>query len=290
MIGGVLMNPVKIFTDSCASLSKELLDKYQISFVPLYVVFEGESYKDGIEIDEEKMYKLIDEKGVLPKTSAAIPLDFETAFKPWIEKGYDIVYIGISSDLSSTIQSARITAAEMAEGRVYVVDSKNLSSGIGLLVLQAAEYAMEGMDAKTVYEKVTALVPRVRSSFVIDTMKYLYMGGRCTSLQKWASSVFSIHPRIIVTDGRMSVGEKFKGKREAVLSGLLKTVLVKKDRIEPHRVFVTHSAAPPEDVTFLMNCLKEAINPDEILETTAGCVIASHCGQKTIGILYIEKE
>jgi fatty acid-binding protein DegV len=116
------------------------------------------------------------------------------------------------------------------------------------------------------------------------------MGGRCSSLQKWASSVFKIHPRIVVSEGKMTVGEKFKGKREAVLNGLLQTALVKKDKIDPHRIFITHSLALPEDVEFLKKGLTAELNIDEILETSAGCVIATHCGQKTIGILYIEKD
>lgn len=283
------MNPVKIFTDSTASLSQALINKYNISFVPLYVVFDDKSYRDILDIDEEKLYRLIDEKGKLPKSAAAAPMDYQNAFKPWIDDGYDIIYIGISSGFSSTVQNARIAAQEFPENRVFVIDSLNLSSGIGLLVLQAAEYAGEGMDAATIYEKVSALVPRVRSSFVIDTLKYLYMGGRCSSIAKWAGSLFSIHPRIVVVDGAMTVGQKFKGKREAVLHGLLQTALVKKDTIDPHRIFVTHTFASREDVDYLKNGLEEAIHPDEILETTAGCVIATHCGPKTIGILYIEK-
>lgn len=283
------MNPVKIFTDSTASLSKELNDKFNISFVPLYVEFDGESYKDIIEINEEKLYELIEKKGVLPKSAAASPMDYYEAFKPWIDEGYDIVYIGISSYFSSTVQNARIASENFPEGRVFVVDSLNLSSGIGLLVLQAAEFAMAGMDAKAVYKKVLEIVPRVRSSFIIDTLEFLYMGGRCSPLEKWAGSLFSVHPRIKVVDGKMEVGEKFKGKRGTILHGLLKAVLVKKDKIDPHRIFITHSFASKEDVEYLRNGLEEAVHPEEILETNAGCVIASHCGKKTIGILYIEK-
>lgn len=284
------MNPVKIFTDSCASLTDELLEKNNISVIPLYVVFNDESYKDGVEIDEEKLYKLVEKKAALPKTAAASPADFTKAFTPWLDKGYDIVYIGISSKLSSTVQNAVIAENDFPKDRVFIVDSLNLSSGIGLLVLEAAEMSMNGDDAKTIFEKVSKLVPRVRSSFVIDTLKYLYMGGRCSSLQKWASSVFSIHPRIIVSDGAMTVGEKFKGKRETVLNGLLQTVIVKKDRVIPHRIFITHTFASEEDRNFLRKSLEAEIKADEILETSAGCVIASHCGKKTIGILYIEKE
>lgn len=284
------MNPVKIFTDSTSSLSEALINQYKISIVPLYVVFDNVSYRDGIDIDEKKLYKLIEEKGALPKTAAAPPIDYVNAFKPWVDKGYDVIYIGISSFFSSTVQNARIAAGEFPEGRVYIIDSLNLSSGIGLLVLKAAELAMAGFDAKSVYEKVSATVPLVRSSFVIDTLKYLHMGGRCSSIAKWASSVFSIHPRIIVTNGKMTVGEKFKGKRKAVLNGLLETAVVKKDKIDPHRIFVTKTFADDEDVEYLKKGLEEAISPEEILVTDAGCVIATHCGQKTIGILYIEKE
>jgi len=283
------MNPVKIFTDSTASLSKELIEKYNISIVPLYVVFDGESYVDGIEIDEEKLYKLIDEKNKIPTTSAAAPLDFEKAFKPWIEDGYDIVYIGLSSELSSTIQNARIAAESFDEGRVYVVDSLNLSSGIGILVLQACEYAQEGMDAKSIYEKVTELVPRVRVSFVIDTLKHLYMGGRCSSLQRWITSALKIHPRIIVSDGKMSVGEKFRGKRKGILNDFLEITRLRKDKIDTHRIFITHSFCPDEEIDYLKEELKAKLPVEEILVTSAGCVIATHCGRKTFGIIYIEK-
>lgn len=284
------MNPVKIFTDSTASLSEDLINAYNISIVPLYVIFDDASYKDGIEINEKKLYELVEKKKKLPKTAAASPTDYTNAFKPWVDKGYDIIYIGISSYFSSTVQNARIASKDFPQGRIYVIDSLNLSSGIGLLVLMASELAMKGVDdAKSIYEKVSATVPLVRSSFIIDTLKFLYMGGRCSSLARWMSSIFSIHPRIIVSEGKMTVGEKFNGKRTAVLNGLLETALIKKDRIDPHRIFITHSFSSKEDIEYIKDGLQKAISPDEILVTDAGCVIASHCGKKTIGILYIEK-
>jgi DegV family protein with EDD domain len=284
------MNPVKIFTDSTASLSQELLDRFSISVVPIYVVFDSVSYRDGEEMDETKLYAMVDEKGKLPTTSSATPHDFVERFKPWLDKGYDIVYVSISTKLSSCLQSANIAASEIGKDRVFIVDSFNLSSGIGLAAIQAAEYAAEGLSAKEVAEKTAAMTGRIRSSFVIDTLDYLYMGGRCSSLQKWASSVLKIHPRIIVTDGGMIVGEKFRGKWDMVLKGYLDTILLKKDKITPHRVFVTQTFSPKEDIDFLVNGLKEAIPElEEILVTDAGAVIASHCGKKTIGILYIEK-
>lgn len=284
------MNHVKVFTDSTCSLSEELIDRFKLSIIPMYVVFDDVGYKDGIEIDEEKLYGLINEKQKIPKSAAISPKDFENTFKPWIDMGYDVVYVGISSYFSSAIQNARIASEEFPEGRVYIIDSKNLSSGIGLLAIQASEYEMAGMDAKEIHRRVSSIVPRVRSSFVIDTLKFLHMGGRCSSIAKWASSVFSIHPRIVVVDGKMTVGEKFKGKRETVLNGLLQTALVKKDKIDPHRIFITYTRVADEDISFLKDGLLSAIPVEELLTTSSGCVIATHCGPKTIGILYIEKE
>lgn len=283
------MNPVKIFTDSTASLSKELLDKYNISVIPLYVVFDGQSFKDGAEIDEQKLYKLIDEKQILPTTSAPTPLDYKAAFSPWIEDGYDIIYIGLSSRLSSAVQNAAIAANEFMEGRVRIIDSLNLSSGIGLLVLEAAECKLSGMDSKNIYEHVCKFVPRIRSSFVIDSLKYLYMGGRCSSLEKSLSSILKIHPRIVVSDGSMSVGQKFMGNRKTILKGLIRSIELKKDSVEPHRIFITHSCCSKEEIEFIKKEVKSLISAQEILVTDAGCVIATHCGPKTVGILYVEK-
>lgn len=284
------MNPVKIITDSTSSLSSELIKKYDISVVPLYVVFDEESYKDGIEIDEEKLYKKVEEKGKLPKTAAPSPMDFYNEYKLWIDKGYDIVSFSISSHFSSAVQNARIAANDFPKDRIFVVDSLNLSSGIGLLALQACEYALQGMDAKTIYQKINELIPKVRSSFIIDTLDYLHMGGRCTALAKWTSSVLKIHPRIIVSNGKMIVGEKFKGKRETILKGLLQTALVKKDKIDTHRVFISHTFATKEDIEYLKNGLENVLSIEDLLITDSGCVVATHCGKKTIGILYIEKE
>jgi DegV family protein with EDD domain len=247
------------------------------------------SYLDE-ELDPDHIFKVARETGKLPKTAAITPMEYKV-FRPWIEKGYDIVYVALSSNLSSSFQNANIAVREFENGRIFVVDSLNLSTGIGLLALQAAEYAMAGMDGRTIYEKVSELVPRTRVSFVIDTLEFLCMGGRCSSLQKWASSLFKIHPRIIVTsEGTMTVGEKFKGKREIVINGLLETAILKKDTIDPHRIFITHSGCPDEELNYIKDKLKEALpNAEEILITRAGCTISSHCGPKTVGILYIEK-
>lgn len=285
------MNLVKVLTDSTADLTKELINKYNISVISLHVMLDGKEYLDE-ELDPDFLYATVRKTGKLPTTAAITPLEYKNFFTPYIENGYDIVYVGLSSALSSSIQNAKIAAREFGQGRVYVVDSLNLSTGIGLLALQAAEFAQSGMDAKTIFEKVSEIVPRLRVSFVIDTLEFLYMGGRCSSLEKWAGSLFKIHPRIIVKeDGTMTVGEKFKGKREIVINGLLETALLKKDRIDPHRIFITHSAGcSKNELDYLAEKLREAIpGVENVIVTQAGCTISSHCGPKTVGILYIMK-
>ena len=282
------MNNVKLFTDSTCDLSAKLLNKYNISIVPLYVNFDDYGYKDLLELTTEELYVKVAEKNKLPKTAAPSPTDFYNAFKPYIDNGQDILYIGLSSMISSTINNAILASNEFPEGRIKIVDSMNLSSGIGLLVLKAADFVSIGMELNTVAERIEALVPKVRTAFVIDTLDYLYKGGRCSALQNIFSSVLKIKPVISVVDGKMIVREKIRGKRGKVLATLLNSVLKEKGTIDLRRIMVTHSMSD-EDAKFLKKQLESSVNADEILITDAGCVISSHCGQNTVGILYIDK-
>lgn len=282
------MRPVKIFTDSTADLSPALLDRYQIGCVPLYVSFGNESYRDGLDLTVDEMYKRVEKESALPRTAAPTPADYAGAFRPWVEKGFDVVYIGLSSFFSAALQSAKIAAAELGADQVTVIDSLNLSTGIGLLVLKAAELAKEGLSASAIRERIEVLVPRVRSSFVIDTLDYLHMGGRCSSVSLLLGSILKVHPLIVVENGKMSVGEKYHGSRKQILKKIMQRVLDRKGTIDPGRIFVTGSACP-EDCEAVANALREHFPGTEVLTTAAGCVISSHCGPKTIGILYIEK-
>lgn len=282
------MNRVKIFTDSTADLSKELVSKYQIGVVPLYVLIKEKSYLDGVEITTEELYQEVEKHQTLPKTAAPSMGDFYEAFKPWINDGYDIIYIGLSSKLSGTTQSALVAASEFDEGRVRVIDSLNLSTGIGLLVLRAAEMAEEGRSSVEIYEAIGKLVPKVRVSFIIDTLKYLHMGGRCTSVQFLASSVLKIRPQIIVKDGGMIVGSKYRGKRQTCLNQFYAEVVGDGSQIDMNRVFVTHSLCKNEELLNYSDKL-EKLGVQQVNITQAGTVISSHCGPGTVGILYIEK-
>lgn len=283
------MGTVRIVSDSTCDLSPELIKKHGIAIVPLYVIFEGKAYKDGIDITTEELYKKVEELNTLPKTSAPSPMDFQKVFRKHIENGEDIIYIGLSSKISSTLQNARLAAQEFPEGRIEIVDSENLSTGIGLLVMKAVDYAEEGLSASEIAARVRELVPRVRTRFIINTLDYLYKGGRCTALESFIGNLLNIKPVVSVRDGRMILEEKIRGKREKARSNMLENALADKENMMMERIFVTHSM-DLEEAELLRESLQKEISGSEIIITDAGCVISSHCGPKTVGILYIKRE
>ncbi|MGF7060370.1 DegV family protein [Brassicibacter mesophilus] len=282
------MAKVKIFTDSTADLSQELIQKHDISIVPLYVGFGDDTYKDGIEITTVQLYDEVKKVGKLPKTSAPSPADFINAFKKSIDEGNEILYIGLSTKLSSTIQNARIAASEFPDAKIEIVDSLNLSTGIGLLVMKAVDYANQGMNIKEISSKIRELVPKVETAFVPDTLDYLYLGGRCSALQSIFGNVLRIRPVIKVIEGGMTVGQKARGKREKILDTMLKNALKDKNNMDLTRVFVTHSLGF-HDAQYLKEQLEKTLNVNDVIITDAGCVISSHCGPNTVGILYIKE-
>ena len=281
-------NHVIIMTDSTADLSQALLKEYGIKSIPLYVRFGDEIYRDGLDINTPELYLKVEEKGVLPQTAAPSPGDFINAFKPLIDDGKDIVYIGIGSTISATIQSARVAALEFPENRIYIIDSKNLSSGIALLVLKAKDLRDQGLSAKDIFDAINPLVPKVRSQFAIQTLEYLYKGGRATGLQALMSSMLHIKPIIKVTDGKLGVDKKAMGKMSRALDMMLDDYFNLGDNLDLDYVMITHSLAD-KHATYMMNLVKERLNPKQLIESHAGCVISSHCGAGTIGILYIER-
>lgn len=281
------MGRVTIFSDSTCDLSPDLLEKHQIGIVPLYVLFNEESFRDGIEITTPLLYQKVEETGSLPTTAAPSPGDFILAFKPHIEAGEDIIYIGISSEFSATVNNARLAAQEFPPGRIEIVDSRNLSTGIGLLVMKAVDFAAEGMSIGDIAEKVRELTPKVETEFIIDTLDYLHKGGRCSGLTRFVGTMLKIRPSIKVVDGKMMPAQKIRGTRKKALSSLLNTALSQKKQISPERIFVTHSIS--DDAPFLRDELIKHTDAQEVLITQAGCVISSHCGRNTIGILFIKK-
>ncbi|MDD4658089.1 MAG: DegV family protein, partial [Eubacteriales bacterium] len=223
------MGKVKVFSDSTCDLPLDLIAQHQIGIVPLYVLFNDESYGDGTDITTPDLYKKVEETGKLPKTAAPSPGDFIKAFKPFIDAGEDIIYIGLSTKFSTTVNNARLAAQEFPQDRIEVVDSQNLSTGIGLLVMRAVDFAAEGLDIHAIAEKVRAMVPKVETEFIIDTLDYLHKGGRCSGVARFVGSMLKIRPSIKVVDGGMVPAQKFRGSRAKALQGLLDAALAEKD-------------------------------------------------------------
>lgn len=285
-MGETKMNKVKLFTDSTCDLSDQLLTQNNIAVVPLYITFDQASYKDRVDMTTEELYSKVDELDMLPKTSAPTPVDFFDAFKPYINEGYDIVYIGLSSKLSSTIQNAYLAAQQFQEGRVQVIDSLNLSTGIGILVLKAADMLKAGLTSAEIADSIRQLVPKVQTAFTIDTFEYLYKGGRCTAIQGLIGGMLKIKPITKLEDGKIILADKQRGRKKA-LAALLDDINENIGALDEARVFVTHSMAE-EDAAYLEQEL-QAMGVKNILTTSAGCVISSHCGKETIGIIYLIK-
>ena len=280
------MRPIKILVDSTCDLPKEYLEKNDVSTVALSLSFNEDTYKDGVNLSVEELYDLVDKKKVLPKTAALTTHELIQEFKKWVDE-YDVFFISISSGFSSSFQNAYIAAQEF-DGKVVAFDSKNLSSGIGLLICKAIEIRNSGVSLKELEEKLNYYVPRVRSQFAVETLDYLYKGGRCSSLVFIFGKGFHIRPIIRVKDGKMMVYRKPRGKMQKALDELVNIFKEDLPNMELDRVMITHSLAD-ESCKYLHEQLLKYIPEEKIMITRAGCIISSHCGQGCIGILYIVK-
>ena len=279
------MRDVLIVTDSTADLSEDMLDKYHIKSIPLYVLFGDDAYKDGVDIDTRALYDKVDDLGFLPKTQAVSPGDFIDFFKPYIINNYDI-----GSKISGTFQSAKIAQEELGHEHIYLVDSKNLSSGIALLVLKAKDLRADGYTAKQIKEELEKLVPLVRSQFAIKTLDYLHKGGRASGTAKLIGGILGIKPIIQVRDGKLDVYKKPAGKMSRALDIMLKDFFDEydNDNLDLDYVMITHSFADKQAV-YMKEKVNDKVKVNHLIESHAGCVISAHCGAGTIGILYIVK-
>jgi DegV family protein with EDD domain len=281
------MGRVVVVTDSTCDLSKKLIEENDIKVLPLYVSFDEDIYKDGEEITSEKLYELVKENKKLPKTSACSVGDFMNFFKQYLDEGYEVFYTGIGGKLSSTYANALLAKEELDTDKIQVSDSGNLSSGVGLLALKAAKFAKEGKNALEIKREIDVLVPKVRSKFVVESLEYLHKGGRCSGVARFFGTMARLKPVIVVENGKLDVLAKPIGKKKG-LNIMLDDTIANKDNIHNDCVMVTHTYAD-EDASYLKDSLNTNVPNAHVEETTAGCVISSHCGKGTIGILYILK-
>lgn len=277
---------IKITADSTCDLSKELLEKYDIATMPLHIVLGEKDYLDGVTIEPDDIYSYYASDKKLPKSGARSAEEYMEFFESFLNNGYDaVVHYDISSDMSSSYDNAVVAAGKLEN--VYVVDSRNLSTGTGLLVLDGCEMAGEGMTAKDIALRSISRVDAVRASFIIDKLDFLYKGGRCSSLAYLGANLLSINPCIEVKNGKMGVGAKPMGRYSRCVEKYAAEVKKSCTNPDKKRCFVTHTKMDAGLAERVIEIVKSWNVFDEILETTAGCTVTTHCGSNTIGILFI---
>ena len=281
---------VKIISDSTCDLSPELIAKYDIDILPLHILLGEDEYEDGRNITPQQIYDWSDAHKTTPKTSAPSLAEAIDLFRPYIEEKREIVCFSISGSMSTSGNVMRLAAEELeASDLVTVVDSANLSTGIGLLVIEAAIMAEKGQSAAEIAATIASLKPNVRASFVVDTLTYLYRGGRCNAVSAMAGGVLRLHPKIVVENGAMDASKKYRGKINSVIMSYVKDMEEDLKSARPERVFITHSGCDRDTVNAVRSYLESFGIFHEILETRAGGVVSSHCGPGTLGVLFIAK-
>ena len=278
---------IKISADSTCDLSEALRAQYDVGITPLYIEKEGKNYRDGIDIVPQDIYDYVGSGQGVCRTAAVNVGDYLDVFTAY-RKEYDaVIHFNISSEMSSCYQNACMAAQELTN--VYVVDSRNLSTAIGLLVLEAAERAAAGEAPEKIAETMRETAEKVEASFVIDTLFYLQKGGRCSSLVALGANLLKLKPCIEVKYGKMGVGKKYRGKIGNCVEQYVRERLSGRDDLRRNRIFITHSGCAPEIVERVRGVIAECGGFDEVLETTAGCTISNHCGPNTLGVLFIRK-
>ncbi len=279
---------VKIVTDSTCDLSEELIQEFGITIIPLNIIMGDKAFRDGIDAKQEDIFAWSDANKTTPKTSAPDLGLVEETLKSYQEAGDEVVYLGIGGDMSSTLQTIRIAADDLGYDKLYAVDSMNLSTGIGLQVLRAVDYAREGLSGAEIAKKLEESRDRVRASFCIDTLTYLHRGGRCSGVAALLGAALMLKPMIAVRDGKLGVAKKYRGKIRKVLKQYVEDMVPELQNAETDRVFVTHTAT--DDIAEEIRAYVASLGIFEhVYVTRAGGVIASHCGPGTLGVLFYSK-
>lgn len=274
-------------TDSTADFSKELLDQYNIPVLPLYVEKGGAMYRDGVDITVKDIFEYVGAGNPICTTAALNIADYQDFFTKYAPEYDAIIHTTISTGFSSCYQNAVIAAEDF--DNVHVVNSMNLSTGIALVVLKGIEYAKEGLAPAEIADKMRAVTEKVESSFIINTLAYLAKGGRCSAVTALGANLLKLRPVIEVKDGKMQVGKKFRGVYDKCVISYVIERLKDRTDIDESRIFITHAHCDPALVAEVRKVVEENGSFAEILETTAGCSISSHCGPDTLGVLFVRK-
>ncbi len=277
---------VKIVADSTCDLSADLIEKYDITIIPLCIVMGENSYFDGIETTPEEIYKWADANKTTPKTAAVTIDNAASLLKPFMDEDREIVFFGISSQMSTTCNVVRLIGEDAGYNKLHVIDSQSLSTGIGLQVLYAARLSMAGESGASIVEKAEKRRSAVSASLVIDTLTYLSRGGRCNSVTALLANTLKLKPEIVVKDGAMIVAKKYRGQLGSVLLKYVKDQEEALLAADKNCVFITHSGCSEDIVAPVKEYLESLSYFENIYVTRAGGVVSSHCGPGTLGVLY----
>ncbi|MBQ4130796.1 MAG: DegV family protein [Clostridia bacterium] len=278
---------IQICSDSSCDLGTALCERYDVILNPFRITLGDESLIDGVEVTPDDLYAFHERTGTLPKTSATNMAEHMEFFEKQLENAEEILFFTISSTMSVNNHAANLAAEEF--DNVYVIDSANLSTGVGLLIIAAAEMAEKGLSAAEIKEKIEALKTKVNASFVIDSLEYLHKGGRCSAVAALGANLLKLKPCIEVKNGSMGVSKKYRGKYSEVLKTYALERLENLDNIVTDHVFVTHAGCDSEIVDSIVDIVKEKLNPKELHITRAGATVSVHCGRNTLGVLFLQK-
>lgn len=282
-------NQILITADSTCDLPEYLVNQNNITIIPLSIYLGDNAYLDGVDVKPRDIYSYADKNSQLPKTAAVPPSRYTEIFSEAVAQGKSVVHIGLSSGISSSYQNACIAAEEFDD--VYCVDSKSLCTAMGLLVLKACDYRTNGDDAKHISLKIQNLVPKLSTTFVLNSLEYLHKGGRCSSVAKFGANVLGIKPSIAVDSdtGKLDVAKKYRGKIDVVYKQYVNDCLSDLSAVDTSRVVIANSGDIDNKVLDdVMEIVKSKGVFDEIITADAGCTISSHCGPKTLAIFYIK--
>ena len=279
---------IKITADSTCDLSRELAERYGVDIMPLYVNMDGKPLRDQLDVQPHDVFQYYERTGELCFTSARNIGEYLDSFTA-LRKDYDaVIHISISSEFSSTHQNAVLAAQELEN--VYVLDSRNLSSGHGYLVIRACELVAEGLTADEIMDELKNAVSKVDTSFILDQLAYLHRGGRCSGVAALGANLLKLKPCIEVTDGKMQVGKKYRGNFDKCVDQYVRERLSNSDTLDTSRVFITFSGVAQSSIDTACRAVRECIGEDaEIILSTAGCTISCHCGPGTLGIILVRK-
>ena len=277
---------IKISADSTCDLPQEIIDRYNIGISPLYVVRDGESLRDGVEIVPDELYAHVRQTGRLCSTAAVSLGDYMDSFGEYLKEYDAVIHFTISSSMSACYQNACL--ARQSLGRIYPVDTESLSAGIGLLVIRAAELAEEGCGAQEIVDVVEEMKKRIDGSFIIETLEYLYKGGRCSAVAALGANLLRLRPCIELSDGKMDVGKKYRGAIEKCIPRYIADRL--SDGVfDRRRAIVVDSGRDPAVRAAAMEQVRSSGLFDEVLWSRAGCTISSHCGPNTLGLMLVSQ-